>query len=649
MAIVEMKKIYLFAHRAEKEKMVRALQSLGLVEIRQVEEKPTWKGCGDLRSIQEPEALHRLESRLNEIKYSLDLLARHFPLKKGFLEQFAGSKMTLTPEEFSTFGAEGEQVDKIYQACRRLDEGFTALGNEENRVENLLSDLAPYRDLNLPLKELGVSERVSVRLGSLPAASLAQFKDLLAREAPETHVQVVSQDKEVAHIFLIYLRDCPPVEAALKEHNWTDLQVPAHLTASPAQCMAQLEEKLAREREKGQGLLAQVEKLLPQRPRLMAYYDYLALKRDRLAVTDNFLSTDQAVLMTGWARAADIPQIEEHLAQVGETATLLARDPVEGEIPPVALKNGPLVEPFEAVTNLYSTPSPKEIDPTAALAPFFFVFFGITLGDAGYGILLTLLSLLLLKLMQPKGMGEQLIKLLALGGGAALCFGILTGSWFGDMINLPPLWFNPLDDPMKMLIFSMALGVIHLFAGMAIQAYRSIAAGKPWDAVFDQGFWYLLLIGLMLLALPAVAGLGKVLAIAGAVGLVLTQGRGQKNMVMKFFSGLLSLYDLTGYLSDVLSYSRLLALGLASGVIAVAINTMGRLVGSAGVVGFVLMLIILIGGHFFNLIIGTLGAYVHTSRLQYIEYFGKFFEGGGKAFTPFKINTQYVDLEEREA
>ncbi len=649
MAIVEMKKVYLFAHRAEKEEMVRALQSLGLVEIRQVEEKPTWKGCGKLHSIQEPEALHRLETRLNEIKYSLDLLARHFPLKKGFVEQFAGSKLSLTPTEFSTYGAQDQEADRVYQACRQIDERLTALGNEETRIENLLEELEPYQGLNLPLKELGDSKGVSVRLGSLPMASLADFQETLAQEAPETHLQILKQDKEQAYIFLIYLRDCPPVEAALKEQNWTDLPVPAELTDTPAQCLAQLEETLSEQQEEHRQIRAQVEELLPQRPRLMAYYDYLALQRDRLAVADNFASTDQAVLITGWARAADIGQIEKHLAQVSETATLLAEDPAEGELPPVALKNGPLVEPFEAVTNLYSTPSPREVDPTPALAPFFFVFFGITLGDAGYGILLTLLSLVLLKVMQPKGMGGQLIKLLALGGGAALGFGILTGSWFGDMITLPPLWFNPLDDPMKMLIFSMALGLIHLFVGMGIQAYRSIAAGKIWDAVFDQGFWYLLLIGLLLLAAPAAAGIGKVLAIAGAVGLVLTQGRSQKNIIMKFLSGLLSLYDLTGYLSDVLSYSRLLALGLASGVIAVAINTMGRLVGSAGVIGFVVMIIILIGGHFFNLIIGTLGAYVHTSRLQYIEYFGKFFEGGGKAFTPFKINTQYVDLEEREA
>lgn len=381
----------------------------------------------------------------------------------------------------------------------------------------------------------------------------------------------------------------------------------------------------------------------------MAYYDHLTLQRDRLAVTDNFASTGQAVLITGWARAADVDRLEKELNQVSKTATLIATEPEEGEVFPVALKNSPLVEPFEAVTNLYSTPSHREIDPTPALAPFFFVFFGIALGDAGYGILLTLLSLFLLKKLQPKGMGEQLLKLLVLGGLATIGFGILSGGWFGDLLPLPPLWFNPVDDPMKMLIFSLILGVIHLYTGMGIQAYRSIKAGKVMDALFDQGFWYLFLTGLPLLAFPPLQGVGKVMALVGAAGLILTQGRNQKNVFMKLISGVGSLYDVTGYLSDVLSYSRLLALGLAGGVIAVAINTMGRMLASAGAIGLVVMVLLLVGGHIFNLIISALGAFVHTSRLQYIEYFGKFFEGGGKAFTPFQIKTQYVDVEEREA
>ncbi|MGB4171468.1 MAG: V-type ATP synthase subunit I [bacterium] len=650
MAIVEMKKVFLFVHRTEKEEVVRALQSLGLVEIRQVQENPAWEEWkGYLTADGDPEEVNQLENRLSEVKYALDFLARHFPVKKSFVQQFTGSKITLTDEEFATYGAEEDRVQELYRACRKADERFTALRNEETRTRNLLADLAPYRELALPLGEVGDTKWVSVKVGSVPAADLAGFQERLAEAAPETLVQVVSQDREQAFIFLIHLTGRPEVEDLLKEYNWTALSVPANLTDTPARCMTRLEEQLAGYEEERQRILAEVEKLLVERPRLMAYYDHLTLQRDRLAVTESFGSTGQAVLITGWTPAADVDRLEKELNQVSKTATLIATEPEEGEVFPVALKNSPLVEPFEAVTNLYSTPSHREIDPTPALAPFFFVFFGIALGDAGYGILLTLLSLFLLKKLQPKGMGEQLLKLLVLGGLATIGFGILSGGWFGDLLPLPPLWFNPVDDPMKMLIFSLILGVIHLYTGMGIQAYRSIKAGKVMDALFDQGFWYLFLTGLPLLAFPPLQGVGKVMALVGAAGLILTQGRNQKNVFMKLISGVGSLYDVTGYLSDVLSYSRLLALGLAGGVIAVAINTMGRMLASAGAIGLVVMVLLLVGGHIFNLIISALGAFVHTSRLQYIEYFGKFFEGGGKAFTPFQIKTQYVDVEEREA
>ncbi|MGB3932643.1 MAG: V-type ATP synthase subunit I [bacterium] len=650
MAIVEMKKVFLFVHRTEKEEVVRALQSLGLVEIRQVQENPAWEEWkGYLTADGDPEEVNQLENRLSEVKYALDFLARHFPVKKSFVQQFTGSKITLTDEEFATYGAEEDRVQELYRACRKADERFTALRNEETRTRNLLADLAPYRELALPLGEVGDTKWVSVKVGSVPAADLAGFQERLAEAAPETLVQVVSQDREQAFIFLIHLTGRPEVEDLLKEYNWTALSVPANLTDTPARCMTRLEEQLAGYEEERQRILAEVEKLLGERPRLMAYYDNLALQRDRLAVTESFGSTGQAVLITGWTPAADVDRLEKELNQVSKTATLIATEPEEGEVFPVALKNSPLVEPFEAVTNLYSTPSHREIDPTPALAPFFFVFFGIALGDAGYGILLTLLSLFLLKKLQPKGMGEQLLKLLVLGGLATIGFGILSGGWFGDLLPLPPLWFNPVDDPMKMLIFSLILGVIHLYTGMGIQAYRSIKDGKALDALFDQGFWYLFLTGLPLLAFPPLQGVGKVMALVGAAGLILTQGRNQKNVFMKLISGVGSLYDVTGYLSDVLSYSRLLALGLAGGVIAVAINTMGRMLASAGAIGLVVMVLLLVGGHIFNLIISALGAFVHTSRLQYIEYFGKFFEGGGKAFTPFQIKTQYVDVEEREA
>jgi len=238
------------------------------------------------------------------------------------------------------------------------------------------------------------------------------------------------------------------------------------------------------------------------------------------------------------------------------------------------------------------------------------------------------------------------------GGISTFIWGALFGGWFGNIVEavtsgtytIPPIWFNPMEDPMRLLIWSFIFGGIHIFVGMGLKAYMLIRDGKVFDAIFDIGSWYLVLLGLVMLAAGGVIGIiGKYMALAGAITLVLTQGRDQKNIVKRLFSGILSLYNVTGFLSDILSYSRLLALGLATGVIATVINTMGTLFG-LDVGGIIIFIIVLIIGTVFNVLINALGAYVHASRLQYVEFFGKFYEGGGKAFEPFKIKTKYTNL-----
>ena len=213
------------------------------------------------------------------------------------------------------------------------------------------------------------------------------------------------------------------------------------------------------------------------------------------------------------------------------------------------------------------------------------------------------------------------------------------------MIRVKPLWINPLDNPLSVLILSFIMGIIQIYTGIILNAYKNIRAGHTADALMDQGLWLVLLTGLLMFVKPELATIGKYMALFGAVGLVLTQGRSQKGILKKLTSGILSLYDITGYLSDVLSYSRLLALGLTTGVIASVINTMAKTV-SGSIVGYVAMALIIIGGHVFNLVINVLGAYVHSSRLQYIEFFSKFYDSGGRAFNPLRVKTTYVELED---
>ena len=238
---------------------------------------------------------------------------------------------------------------------------------------------------------------------------------------------------------------------------------------------------------------------------------------------------------------------------------------------------------------------------------------------------------------------------------------VVSRVFFGHEVGIPPLWFAPLNDPMKLLMFSLAVGLVHLFTGLFLKGYTSIKNGDVMSAVIDCGCWFLFLIGLILMLLPSsifagIAGtqivfppfvnlLAKVLTIVGALGLLLFSARDKKNPGLRLALGAYELYGVTSWLSDVLSYSRLLALGLATGVIAQVINQIGSM-GGRSIIGAILFIIVFLVGHTLSLAINLLGAYVHTNRLQYVEFFGKFYEGGGRPFSPFRANTKYVDIKE---
>ena len=312
--------------------------------------------------------------------------------------------------------------------------------------------------------------------------------------------------------------------------------------------------------------------------------------------------------------------------------------------------------------------------PTGFMASCYVFLFGLMLSDAAYGFIVFLMCFLALKKF-PR-MEENLRKSLRLFmycGLSTLFWGVMFGGYFGDAVDIvsrtyfghtvtiPALWFVPLNDPMKLLVYSMLFGVIHLFLGLGLKGYMLLKDGKVVDFICDVVLWYLLLLGLILMLLPTelfgsiaqmnivfppvLNSLAKGMAIVGALGILVMSARDKKNPLLRLALGAYDLYNITGWVSDVLSYSRLLALGLATGVIASVINQMGSMVGN-NVFGVIVFILVFCFGHLFNLAINLLGAYVHTCRLQYVEFFGKFYEGGGKAFRPFKQITKYVEIKE---
>jgi len=205
---------------------------------------------------------------------------------------------------------------------------------------------------------------------------------------------------------------------------------------------------------------------------------------------------------------------------------------------------------------------------------------------------------------------------------------------------------------MPLLLISLSLGVIQIYAGFIIKFIANVKENKIKTGLMDQGSWLLLISGLLLSILVnsvgSLAGLKiitKYITWAGLLSVVVTQGRSNKNIILKAAGGVLSLYDIIGYFSDILSYSRLFALGLSTAVLAVVVNNFVMLFKDIPFVGFILAALVFIIGHFFNMLISGMGAFIHSTRLQYVEYFTKFYEGGGTPFKPFKVITKYIKVQ----
>ena len=375
--------------------------------------------------------------------------------------------------------------------------------------------------------------------------------------------------------------------------------------------------------------------------------DYYATMLGRMSVNQSLGCTEQAFVLNGWLAEVNIEGFEKHLSEITENYYVEFSDAEEGDVIPSLVHNPAWASQFEAVTDMYSPPSPTGIvDPSPLMGPFFVVFFGMMVSDAVYGIFLTLACAGLYLWRKPEGMMGKLLKLLALGGVSTFIWGLLMGGMLG--IKIPAILFNPMEEPLMMLGLCFALGYIHILTGMGVKIYMNIKRKKYVDAICDQLLWMIFIVALPMMLIPGVDQIGSILTLVAGAGILLTGGRAQKNIFKKFTSGLLSLYDITGYLSDILSYSRLFALGLATGVIASVIGTIAGMLGG-NIVGYIMMGIVLVGGHLFNVAINSLGAFVHSCRLQYIEYFGKFYESGGKPFKPLVYDTRYLRVHEKKS
>ena len=647
-----MQKVAVIGLDTEKEKLMSALSDFGAVELTEQSHKlddDEWKILANLDGNQECAA--KLDQKLAKAQQALDIIERYDKSKSPLFN----TRRRMDFEGFKALRGDNTQAEAIIEKFLDKGEQIHSLNEKVNKLEIDILSLLPWVGYDLPMA-LAETKDCIIHKGVLPLeCDIESLTKYLEEDFEQVVFKVVNKDKELQYVALMCLKESDEkIMEVLREDGFAE-SVFKELNETPDVALSRMEAELA-DAHKGIAELAdEIANDAKLKEKIEEYYDVVFLEAEKQKNKTKLLKTAKTFLLEGWVPARLVDEAKEILEENG--CYYVFRDPLDEEDVPVLMENSKFITPFESVTEMYSLPTYRGFDPTKIFAAFYVVFFGIMLSDAAYGIIMAIACFVILKKYDLEGMAQKLITLFLYCGISTTFWGALFGGWFGDIATvvariffgvefaIKPIWFNPMDDPIKLLIFSIALGIVHLFTGMGIKSYIQIKEGKWFDALCDQGFWIITITGICAwlggsMILPALTNIGMYMAIAGLVGLLLTGGRHSKG-IGKVIGGLSSVYDITSYLSDILSYSRILALGLATGVIAQVVNTMGSIFGG-GILGAILLLIIFIFGHTLNIAINVLGAYVHTCRLQYVEFFGKFYIDGGEPFEPMGQKTKYI-------
>ncbi|MEA5048892.1 MAG: V-type ATP synthase subunit I [Eubacteriales bacterium] len=642
--IVSMKRITLVAHKGDEARLLKALQATQSVEV--IQNNPDNPADTGLTS------LETAQSRVQKLADAIATL-RPYTEKASFFSVAPEYKV----EELSEVLPQADLYsDRLAEISRELAQ----TKSEIDKNIALIESLRPWENFPADMLTFAAAKNVKYFAGMIAAQDVEKLENIEATAEYQLFNEGLIRSCVVA---------CPAEEAKsvanfLKSLNWTDYAFPK-LTGKPAEAMEELAELNRMLTAKKEELIGELSEQASARQKLFERaYDAAVIERDRVAASSELVTTNATFQLEGWIPEDKKEEVEKAIRSVTDAYYLDIRNPEDDEVPPSYVENKKFATPFEQVTNLYSRPDPKGIDATPYMAPFYVLLFGLMLSDTGYGIVLSILTALFIKLKKPTGMSGGFARVLFWGGISTIVWGVLVGTFFGmdfDTVfgtnNLFPLFVDPMENPIGMLILCFGLGVIHILFGVALKMKLSFSRGDWQTAVFDSLSWILIVVGLIVYAVPnAVSGIpaivgtiGLYMAGLGAVLILLFKGRDKKNPFSRTISGLGELYQVTGYLSDILSYARLFALGIATGVIASVFNELCKmLMGSPililKILGIAVACVLLVALHGFNIAINTLGAFVHCARLQYVEFYGKFYEMGGRAFRPLGYQTKHVRI-----
>ena len=649
MAILKMKKLRLMAVRSRKDELLRELIRHGCVEFSELEDQIQGSDVESILS-RESSDVATLKSQLTSLNHAIALLDTYAP-KKGKL---LSAKPELEDLAFlDDTGLSGAL--KFAGAIDGYDARIKRISAEESRQRGIIDSLQPWLGLDLPLNTEG-TERCGVLMGTIPVKmELADVQAALSQVDEESELFQVNEDKRDRYVLLVAMKETiPAMQECLRSFGFTASAL-GSMKGTARECLSAAEEalkELASEKEAcAQSIVAEA----VRRDELKLAADRVSTKIALAEADEKLYGTASTVVMEGWIpeeKEQELIKVFDDFGCAYETLT-----PTEEEYPevPVKLKNNKVTNGLNMVTEMYSLPAYGSLDPNPLMAPFFILFYGLMMADMGYGLLMVIAALVAMKKIKPRKGSLSFCQLLLWGGISTFVCGALTGGFFGDalvkigqILGKPSGWgelpalFSPMTDSMMVLIGAMALGLVHLNTGMVINFVKKTKRGQLADAIWEEGALWVTLVGIILYVLKIgnVAGVPVVLVI----GLVMVFYGGSRSAkgLGKLLSIFTTLYNTaTGWFGDILSYSRIMALMLAGSVIATVFNTIGAIANS-----FWLFIPVFLIGHTLNFALNLLGCYVHDLRLQCLEYFGKFYEDGGRPFKPLEVTTKYYNVAE---
>lgn len=641
MAVVKMKKLSVLAHSRDADKLIRRLMRLRCVELMRSEAAED----EGLTVFSDETRCAEIEKRIGSAEEALRSLSKYSEKKKGLRTE----RISVRLDKFSTDGSYA-RARAIVSEVFGINERLAVLKTDEAKQRSVQASLAPWRGYEIPLDFEGTEKTVTL-LVTMPASVTDERIEAALGDIAASAVRV-GGDKTAACFALMCHRG--EEDAALRVLGSLGmLKAPFDgAKGTAAQNLGAVKKKLAAIEGERAACEQRMRELAKDIELVEILYDAEGTTLVAERSKGNLARTEQCVRLEGWIPENETERVSAVLSKFSCASEIT--EPSEGEEPPVLLKNNFFARTFEWVLGMYSYPRYGTFDPTFIMSIFYFIIFGLMFADVGYGFIMTVACFGAIKLLNPRIGMRNFLAMFGYCGISSMIMGVIFGAYFGNMPQAfteymlgvegatstmqTAVLFDPLADPMSFLVLSLAIGAVHLIAGMAVQFFILLKKGEWVDALCDIATWWLTFAGIGLaVAFPW----GKYVAIAGVASIVLTGGRREKNIIMKLAKGLLALYGAVNYAADLLSYSRILALGLAASVIAQVVNTMGTM-GGPNFIGFLMMVLVFIIGHLLNLVINVLGTFVHTSRLQYIEFFGKFFEDGGKPFRPAEPSDKYT-------